>query len=84
MELWIRSQNKEVLAKVDVLYVEEGKKYSNIYDGYDIADDKRRYGRYKTRDKAIEVLSDINRYVEKATFHKEISDEVIFYEMPKE
>lgn len=82
MELWIRSQNKEVLAKVDVLYVEEGKKYSNIYDGYDIADDKRRYGRYKTRDKAIEVLSDIQHKM--ISLSDSMNRQLYVYEMPKE
>ena len=77
--MWIRSQNKEVLAKVDVLYVEKGKNFSNVEDGYDISDDKRRYGRYKTKERALEVLSDIKKYI-----NSDVMMNLDVYEMPKE
>ena len=77
--MWIRSQNKEMLAKVDVLYIEKGKEYSDIKDGYDIVDDKYRYGRYKTIERAKEVLSDIQKYI-----NSDIMINLDVYEMPKE
>lgn len=62
--------------------IEQVKSY--LKDGYSILANEINVGVYNTKERALEVLSDINRYVEKATFHKEISDEVIYYEMPKE
>lgn len=77
--MWIRSQNKEILANVDVLYFEKGKKYSDIKDGYDIVDDKYRYGRYETIERAKEVLSDIQKYI-----NSDVMMNLDVYEMPKE
>ena len=81
MKLWIRSQNREMLAKVDVLYVEKGKKYTDIEDGYDIVDDKYRYGRYATIERALEVLDEISDIM---TNLADSDLKLIQYEMPKE
>lgn len=53
MELWIRTQNKEILRKSERLRVVEdtGKYY--IVDNGDI------YGEYKTKERALEVLDEI-------------------------
>lgn len=59
MELWIRSQNKEMLANVNILCVEKGEKHINLEEGYDIVDDKCRYGRYKTKERALQILDEI-------------------------
>lgn len=77
--MWVRSQNKEILANVDTLYVEEGKEYSDLKDGYDIVDDKYRYGRYETIERAKEVLSDIQKYI-----NSDVMINLNVYQMPKE
>lgn len=77
--MWIRSQNKEILANVDILYVEEGKEYSDLKDGYDIVDDEHRYGRYETKERALEVLDEIEKYI-----NSDIMMNLDIYEMPKE
>lgn len=88
--MWIRSQNKEILANVDVLYVEKGKEYSDIKDGYDITDDKYRYGRYETIERAKEVLDEIQTKIAKLNYQEHfigkdfIGIENKVYEMPKE
>ena len=82
MELWIRSQNKEILANVDVLYVEKGKKYSDINDGYDITDDKYRYGRYETKERALEIISDMQHKL--ISLSDSMNRQLYIYEMPKE
>lgn len=84
MELWIKSQNKETLAKVTDLFVEEGKSFRDIYDGYDISNNTYRFGRYKTEKRALEVLNEISKLVEKVVYHTQVSNEVIFYQMPEE
>ena len=81
MELWIRSQNKELFASVDVLYIEKGKKCLGAEDGYDIVDDKYRYGRYETIERAKEVLDEISDIM---TNLADSDLKLIQYEMPKE
>lgn len=56
MELWIRSQDKRILQKVDNIFLDanyENKKIST-YDGESIE-----LGTYKTKERAIEVLDEI-------------------------
>ena len=61
MELWIRSQDEEVLMKVDILEIEE-----NMI----IAFDKNKYqclGTYKSKKRALEILNEIQSKL-KGTF----------------
>lgn len=63
MDLWIRSQNKSMLQKVNKLYVttyDEEKDYG-IYDinNDDLDDCDIPLGFYKTRERALEVLDEI-------------------------
>ena len=66
MELWIRSQDREILLKVNELEIEE-----NMI----IAFDNNKYqclGTYKTKERALEVLDEIsskikNRYIVSTT-----------------
>lgn len=56
MELWIRSQDKRILQKVDNIFLDanyEDKRIST-YDGESIE-----LGTYKTKERAIEVLDEI-------------------------
>ena len=90
MELWIRSQNKEVLAKVKELYVVNGVKCDNLEDGYDIENADFRFGRYKTKERTLEVLDEIQTKIAKLSYQEHfigkdfIGIESKVYEMPKE
>lgn len=58
MELWVRSQDKRILQKVDNIFLDanyENKRIST-YDG-----DNVELGTYKTKERAIEVLDEINK-----------------------
>ena len=68
MELWVRSQDKGSLVKVDNLYVsignyicyyvEKGKEVPNTY--YRPSGE---LGRYATKERALEVLDEIQKYI---------------------
>ena len=67
MELWIRSQDKAILQKVNRLYVckcAEEKGYG-IYDLLynDLDDCDVPLGFYKTRERALEVLNEIQSFL---------------------
>ena len=60
MNLWVRSQNKRILQKVDNIFLDanyENKRIST-YDG-----DNIELGTYKTKERAIEVLDEIQNYI---------------------
>lgn len=92
MELWIRSQNKEKLVKVNELSLYDSNilkndfvlndepNYSNI--GI-IANDNYNLGSYKSKERAIEVLNKISKLVENAMYHTQLNNEVLFYQMPE-
>lgn len=56
MELWIRSQDREKMCKVNKLYIKGVGIYSNC-DNYN--DDYDYLGLYKTKERALEVLDEI-------------------------
>lgn len=65
MDLWIRSQDKNILQKVNKLYVTtyaEENGYG-IYDIQEVDDCDIPLGFYKTRERALEVLDDIQRLI---------------------
>lgn len=72
MDLWIRSQDKSILTKVNNLFVcKYFDKYiiSNYYNEYPNDDnaipyDLFMYGTYKTKERALEVLDEIQEYLE--------------------
>lgn len=100
MELWIRSQDKRILQKVDNVYLNAN------YDNRRICtNDSRDYesdlGEYKTKERALEILDEIQNIIRgkyavsldmKAAFSKDISQkeaeqmlmQMAVYEMPKE
>lgn len=99
MDLWIRSQDKSSLVKVDNLYVsvgnyicyyvEKGKEVLNTY--YRPSGE---LGRYETHERALEILDEIQEFIEdKEKSNIEITSDginqsitypKIVYEMPKE
>ena len=57
MDLWIRSQSKEVLVKADAVYIVE--RISEYKKYYYIEDEKYRYAKYKTKERALEIIDEI-------------------------
>ena len=57
MELWIRSQDKELLTKVEGIYYDfqEEKHHITVFTN----NDYHWVGEYKTKERALEVLNDI-------------------------
>lgn len=79
MELWIRSQNKRNLMKVEDIVAED-----NYIEIYKQNEDSTRVGEYKTKERALEVLDKISKLVENAMYHTQLNNEVLFYQLPKE
>lgn len=85
MELWIRSQDKSSIVKVDNLYVsignyicyyvEKGKEVPGTY--YRPSGE---LGIYETKERAIEVLDEIQQYI----LLPNIDNSNYIYQMPKE
>lgn len=93
MELWIRSQDKRQLLKVnDGLYIANG--FSDTDDTFIGIKDVGHVGRYITEERALEVLDEIqnylinNAFVEKQNGLGEVIDliqnPVFVYQMPEE
>ena len=91
MNLWIRSQNKELLMQVKYLHINaygEKNKDVRIYS-YGYEDFSYLLGTYKTKERALEILDEIQELLEPVHItdisKKEgIVGANIFYEMPKE
>ena len=76
MELWVRSQDKRILQKVDNIFLDanyENKRIST-YDG-----DNVELGTYKTKERAIEILDEIQDLLQNAYVG---SVNRIVYQMP--
>lgn len=86
MELWIRSQDKTILQKVNKLYVCKyaEKKGYGIYDLLynDLDDCDVPLGFYKTRERALEVLDRIQEVVEYR--YNNCKNDFMILEMPEE
>lgn len=96
MKLWIRSQDKSSIVKVDNLYVSVGN-YICYYveKGKEVPDTYYRpsgeLGRYKTKERALEILDEIQEaqlgnYYYRFPSNVKVSnnENTIVYEMPKE
>lgn len=79
MELWIRSQDKERLFKADKLGIQEAKDVFLVvlYTDYD---EWWKLGTYKTRERALEVLDEIQDLMRSLT---DSDLKIIQYEMPE-
>ena len=66
MDLWIRSQDREILTKIDYVYLEtsNGKE---ILGGNHYMINKH-LGTYKTKERALEVLDEIQNSIIKGSF----------------
>lgn len=76
MELWIRSQDKRILQKVDNIFLDAnyGNKRISTYDG-----DNIELGTYKTKERALQVLYEIQRYI----LLPNIDNSTYVYQMPE-
>lgn len=90
MELWIRSQDKETLIKIDRLDVDGNKIKANFklhFSGCDYVI----LGTYESNDRALEVLDEIQE-AKLGNFHYRCpsnvkvssKEDTIIYEMPKD
>lgn len=79
MELWIRSQNKKLLCKVDSLFIEE-----ELYKRkgkYRIMANNGWLGEYNTLERALEILDEMQEIM---TNLADSDLKIIQYEMPKD
>lgn len=60
MDLWIRSQDKMALSKYDLLIVEKTSNGEYMF----IADHYKNFGTYKTKERALEVLDEIEEHLD--------------------
>lgn len=81
MELWIRSQDKEILKKCDavilnglglriIIFGEEPEEYC-LTDEKDVV-----LARYKTKERALEVLDEIQNKIKPQSIYKEYHNEI--------
>lgn len=54
MELWIRNQDKTFLRKVNTIGIVEGRDFWSIDESLTVS-----FGKYKTKERALEVLDEI-------------------------
>ena len=84
MELWIRSQDKTFLRKVNTIGIVEPREFWSIDENLTVS-----FGKYKTKERALEVLDEIQDLLKKDKFKDErfCCDKLtkaIVYEMPAE
>jgi len=78
MELWIRSQDKHTLIKVDYLY-SEIKEFDGGFRIY-VMPDEIEIAKYKSKERALEVLDEIQNYI----LLPNTDNSAYVYIMPKE
>lgn len=84
MELWVRSQDKTFLRKVNTIGIVEGRDFWSIDENLTVS-----FGKYKTKERAIEVLDEIQDLLKKDKFKDErfCCDKLtkaMVYEMPED
>ena len=96
MDLWIRSQDRECLLKTDIVMMEVITKNEEywICAGYDMYDPCKVFGVYHSKERALEVLDEIENHLINSSFAKKINglgevkdiipNPLFVYEMPKE
>ena len=58
MELWIRSQDRTFLRKVNTIGIVEGRDFWSIDESLTVS-----FGKYKSKERALEVLDDIQNII---------------------
>lgn len=88
MELWIRSQDKDILVKVDSLLIDDNNNdiYTQCWVGVNL--ETYTLGKYKTKERALEILDEIQEKIlrigEVSLMVNPLLIEECVYEMPKE
>lgn len=81
MELWIRRQDKELLVNVKKIYIEfNGAPFEHL-KVYNIRSENNLLGTYKTKEIALEVLDEIQYFINDIADNKMVG---CVYEMPEE
>ena len=75
MELWIRSQDKTFLRKVNTIGIVEGRDFWSIDENLTIS-----FGKYKTKERVLEVLDEIQDLLQNAYVG---GSNRIVYQMPE-
>lgn len=75
MELWIRSQDRTFLRKVNTIGIVEGRDFWSIDENLTVS-----FGKYKTKERAIEILDEIEIEIQNYVGTK---NEIV-YQMPEE
>ena len=88
MELWIRSQDRTILRKVDTIGIVEGRDFWSIDENLTVS-----FGKYKTKERALEVLDEIQNIFSLKIENKSYEETDLIlkakmldscYQMPKE
>lgn len=83
MELWIRSQDREFLRKINTIGIVEDRNFWSIDENLTVS-----FGKYKTKERALEILDEIQNILYSglhATNNNQLAGTSTFvYEMPKE
>lgn len=75
MNLWIRSQDRTLLRKVNTIGIVEGRDFWSIDENLTVS-----FGKYKTKERALEVLDAIQDLLQNAYVG---SANRIVYQMPE-
>ena len=75
MELWIRSQDRTFLRKVNTIGIVEGRDFWSIDENLTIS-----FGKYKTKERVLEVLDEIQDLLQNAYVG---GSNRIVYQMPE-
>lgn len=91
MNLWVRSQKKDYLININNLIIEEYNGYHGIETK--IGESIFELGEYKTKERAIEVLDEIQNFMRNSVYVKKtnrlgeeidlIPKPILIYNMPK-
>lgn len=86
MDLWIRSQDKYILAKYNMIAVAQVTPKTQAQVMAFVSDDLgyQKLGAYKTKERALEVLDEIQELLTSRICFENYNRFNLIYEMPKE
>lgn len=80
MNLWVCNQDKTILQKVDNLLISDGDNAGGTFNIYtNLLPAQNILGRYKTKERALEVLDEIQNYI----LLSNTDNSAYVYQMPK-
>ncbi len=78
MELWIRSQDRTFLRKVNTIGIVEGRDFWSIDENLTSS-----FGKYKTKERALEILDEIQTKINNIANMDDENFINIVYQMPE-